>query len=328
MNNKLLKFLVCPVSKDRLVFDKKNNMLVSKKAKLAYSIKEGIPILLKEQAKQLSTFSMSNNENAKSPEMSFDKQWILKKLKLLEPVLSSGKMPIERYNKILKTFNIKSFKKNTKFLDAGCGNGINGIEVAKHNPDCMVFMTDVSIEGLMETKRKAKGLKNVYILQSDLHNLAFKESIFDYVWSEGVLHHTYSTLKALISVEKTLKKQGMIYIWLYANYKKSYYLFVRDVFFIAYKLPFWAIYILSVLLSIPYYFFNLIHVNLKKILAPSTKRLLKERPLSSIIFSTYDSLNPRYQYRHSKEEATSWFKKLKYKNIRIVGDLGVVAKKN
>ena len=91
MNNKLLKFLVCPVSKDRLVFDKKNNMLVSKKAKLAYSIKEGIPILLKEQAKQLSTFSMSNNENAKSPEMSFDKQWILKKLKLLEPVLSSGK---------------------------------------------------------------------------------------------------------------------------------------------------------------------------------------------------------------------------------------------
>ena len=117
-------------------------------------------------------------------------------------------------------------------------------------------------------------------------------------------------------------------IVLFKTLKKSYYLFVRDVFFIAYKLPFWAIYILSVLLSIPYYFFNLIHVNLKKILAPSTKRLLKERPLSSIIFSTYDSLNPRYQYRHSKEEATSWFKKLKYKNIRIVGDLGVVAKKN
>ena len=43
---KILDIIVCPVTKHKLTFDEKNNQLISKKAKLAYPIKEGIPILL------------------------------------------------------------------------------------------------------------------------------------------------------------------------------------------------------------------------------------------------------------------------------------------
>ena len=49
----LLKVLVCPVTKTKLIFDSKKNELVSKKAKLAYPINNGIPILVKEKARKL-----------------------------------------------------------------------------------------------------------------------------------------------------------------------------------------------------------------------------------------------------------------------------------
>ena len=49
----LLDILVCPVTKDKLLLDEENNELISKEAKLAYPIKDGIPIMLPEEARKL-----------------------------------------------------------------------------------------------------------------------------------------------------------------------------------------------------------------------------------------------------------------------------------
>lgn len=54
MDSKLLQILVCPVTKGALVFNKASNELISKSARLAYPIKDGIPVLLQEEARQLS----------------------------------------------------------------------------------------------------------------------------------------------------------------------------------------------------------------------------------------------------------------------------------
>lgn len=55
MNNidELLKILVCPITKEGLVFDEDKNELISKKAKLAFPIKDGIPIMLISEARKL-----------------------------------------------------------------------------------------------------------------------------------------------------------------------------------------------------------------------------------------------------------------------------------
>ena len=53
METKLLDMLVCPITKGSLVFDKENNELISKAAKLAFPIRDGIPVLLEEQARRL-----------------------------------------------------------------------------------------------------------------------------------------------------------------------------------------------------------------------------------------------------------------------------------
>ena len=54
MDTKLLSILVCPVTKGPLEFDKENNEFVSNSAKLAYPIKDGIPILLESEARVVS----------------------------------------------------------------------------------------------------------------------------------------------------------------------------------------------------------------------------------------------------------------------------------
>ena len=53
MDNKLLEMLVCPVTKGPLTFDRQANELVSTSAKLAYPIRDGIPVLLEEEAREL-----------------------------------------------------------------------------------------------------------------------------------------------------------------------------------------------------------------------------------------------------------------------------------
>ena len=53
MDKKLLDILVCPVTKGPLIYDKKKNELISKSAKLAYRIDDGIPILLESEARKI-----------------------------------------------------------------------------------------------------------------------------------------------------------------------------------------------------------------------------------------------------------------------------------
>ena len=55
---KLLEILVCPVTKGPLVYNREKNELVSKKAGLAYPIRDGIPIMLSDEARQLSESEM------------------------------------------------------------------------------------------------------------------------------------------------------------------------------------------------------------------------------------------------------------------------------
>ena len=53
---KLLDVLVCPLSKTPLIYDKKANELISKSAGLAFPIRNGVPILLIDEARQLDEF--------------------------------------------------------------------------------------------------------------------------------------------------------------------------------------------------------------------------------------------------------------------------------
>ncbi len=52
MDPKLLQILVCPITKGPLIFNKASNELISNSAKLAYPVKDGIPVLLEDEARK------------------------------------------------------------------------------------------------------------------------------------------------------------------------------------------------------------------------------------------------------------------------------------
>ena len=53
MDPKLLELLVCPVTKGPLTYDRDKQELVSRSASLAYPVRDGIPILLENEARPL-----------------------------------------------------------------------------------------------------------------------------------------------------------------------------------------------------------------------------------------------------------------------------------
>ena len=53
LDPKMLELLVCPQTKSGLEYDEDNQELISKKAKLAYPVRDGVPILLISEAREI-----------------------------------------------------------------------------------------------------------------------------------------------------------------------------------------------------------------------------------------------------------------------------------
>lgn len=54
MDGKLLEILVCPLCKGSLIFKKAESALICRPCRLAYPVKDGIPVMLEDEARKLS----------------------------------------------------------------------------------------------------------------------------------------------------------------------------------------------------------------------------------------------------------------------------------
>ena len=66
MDAKLLEILVCPVTKGPLIYDRERGELVSRAARLAYPIRDGIPVLLEDEARKLTPEEVEGLKNRDS----------------------------------------------------------------------------------------------------------------------------------------------------------------------------------------------------------------------------------------------------------------------
>lgn len=53
MDTKLLELLVCPVTKGHLDYDREKQELISRSARLAYPVRDGIPVMLENEARPM-----------------------------------------------------------------------------------------------------------------------------------------------------------------------------------------------------------------------------------------------------------------------------------
>ncbi len=62
MDKKLLDILVCPVTKAPLVYDKAANELKCKASRLAYPVRDGIPVMLEDEAREMGSDEIESLE--------------------------------------------------------------------------------------------------------------------------------------------------------------------------------------------------------------------------------------------------------------------------
>ncbi|WP_291200604.1 Trm112 family protein [Hyphomonas sp.] len=65
---RLLEILICPVTRQPLVYDRAANELISRTARLAYPIRGGIPIMLEEEARDMDELPDLSGGSPEMPE--------------------------------------------------------------------------------------------------------------------------------------------------------------------------------------------------------------------------------------------------------------------
>ncbi len=99
-------------------------------------------------------------------------------------------------------------------IDAGCGAGGKVETLCRMNPAAQVVGLDLS-GGVDSARKNLAGFPQAHLVQADLMRPPFRRGTFDFVSSDGVIHHTPSTRAALESLVPLVAPGGHIFVHVY-----------------------------------------------------------------------------------------------------------------
>lgn len=200
---------------------------------------------------------------------------------------------LERGNKNILANQFKKFiGYNKKILEVGCGTGqlSNFFAIGTNNE---IIALDPTIESLVLAKNFSvkNKISNITFVNADIFDDVLCDNYFDFIWCNGVLHHTKNPYKAFEITCKSLKKDGYILIGLYNRIGR-----IRSI--------------------IRKYACKILGIKLLNILDPTLKNLKfsEEEKMSWIndqYFHPIESL-------HTLDETLNWFKK---NNIEYINSI-------
>ena len=124
---------------------------------------------------------------------------------------------LEKGNKNILAYQFKKFigyKK--KVLEVGCGTGqlSNYFSIGTNNE---IVALDSTFESLKLAKSFAyqNNITNIKFVNADIFDDVLSEDYFDFIWCNGVLHHTKNPYKAFEITVKSLKNNGYVLVGLY-----------------------------------------------------------------------------------------------------------------
>jgi len=216
MDSKLLEILADPVDKTPLHFgnlDEESTGEVETGELLGshgqtYAITNYIPrFVLTQDAGQLQTeesfgYKWQREQSyASSDEMDFHQDWL-----------------VSRYGFEDLSDMQRFFGSRKRILDAGCGSGYSASAWLTEDWRTQ-YTTDwigVDISEAIDVARRRIGIaKNLHYVQADVLQMPFVNGAFDTIFSEGVLHHTPSTEKAIKALAPLLAPDGEFMFYVY-----------------------------------------------------------------------------------------------------------------
>lgn len=117
---------------------------------------------------------------------------------------------------------------NKDILEVGCGTGQLSIYFAIGNNN-RVYALDPTLASIDLGNKfvKKNKIENIRFVNADIFDDIFHDETFDFIWTNGVLHHTKNPKLAFDIISKYLKKNGHILVGLYNRYGRARTLFRR-----------------------------------------------------------------------------------------------------
>lgn len=215
MRKSLLDVLVDPVSRSPLALsaseskdgDITEGTLRSPEGS-SYTISNGIP-----------RFVLTDDSGQKQTEESFGYKW-QKRDAWYSPEVQAACEPwfVKRHGFESAEEMRRFFGSHRRVLDAGCGGGYASSmwmnESWQETDDSQWYGVDIS-EAVDMAQERLASMPGTHFIQADILQLPFRAETFDAILSEGVMHHTPSTERALKALAPLLVKGGKFLFYVY-----------------------------------------------------------------------------------------------------------------
>lgn len=218
--------------------------------------------------------------------------------------------------------------KGKRVLDAGCGMGRYSVVALGLGAE--VTALDLS-EALIRLPRDSK----LHVVQGDLLNPPLKEQLFDLVYSHGVLHHTSDTRSAFVQVAKLVKPGGYLSVWLYgkagrfADFATNPLRPGRAWIAEHRRLAWWIVLLRHIFSDVVRVFTTRLPRSLTYVLCYPLTLLGAIPGLKYLTFSVhpdfkvrlienFDWVAPPFQWHHTKEELSSWYRGEGYQVLKVL----------
>jgi SAM-dependent methyltransferase/uncharacterized protein YbaR (Trm112 family) len=199
-----------------------------------------------------------------------------------------------------------------KVLEVGIGIGGIANHIAEAHR-CELVGIDLSYS--VDPAQRCFGRRNPFfhVVQASAFKPPFRDETFDLVYSQGVLHHTYCTHKAVESISQLPRKAGRLYVWVYSWHdeqrtwiRRRLMQLERVLRPVLWRLP-ERLQTIALTPIVPLYLFY-------------HSRLRRESGMPygwrEAIHAARDRFTPRFIHRHSEDEVMGWFRELGYTDLR------------
>ena len=335
MLEKYLPILVCPVTRSALrlhkitvktkLFSSGEKEIVSEGILFAdndwfYPVIDGVPRLLIESFLDQEEFLKANlpdyesrkenllnnypdviNEAVKKnkrTKKSFEMEWDLFNYEEDKTWELQGGELLQRF--LNETDETKEALKGKLIFDAGCGNGQLNQYIAR----CGAIVVGMDLSRSVERAFLNNMEENAFFLQGDVQYPPLLFEKFDIVHSSGVLICTNNSELTFSKISPCVKKNGKLSVWLYhprKNIVHNMFNFLRNY---TSKLPIKVQYYLYLCTLFP------VSYVVKRI--KGNKQNARE-----MMIAIMDWFSPEFRWEHTQEEATGWFTKRNFSDIKV-----------
>jgi glycosyltransferase involved in cell wall biosynthesis/SAM-dependent methyltransferase len=209
------------------------------------------------------------------------------------------------------------FFQGKRVLDAGCGSGRWSYALAHLGAE--LTAVDLTAGGVESTFGELGSLPNVRIAQANIFELPFRDAQFDFVMSWGVLHHTPSTRAAFDRLVPLVKPGGTLYVMVYETNPRLMTAGTETMRFFLRRMSNERRYDFCRHLVIdtrrhP----RLINTLSKFLMVAAYDPVSSPVDAESYQFGLFDAYSPRWNFTHSRDEVSEWFRESGFVDVTVV----------